>query len=432
MRKFFGKAGVVLRLLKEGVIIAFNELRANKFRTFLSLLSVSIGIFTLVAVFTVIDGLKHSVQNSLDSIGGDTMVTASNWPMGPEDEEGNLDFSGETELRWWDYVRRPPMKYDDYKYLKERLKQVKRIGFFDQFTVAAKHGRKSIPSVSVIYCTEDVLPIFNLEVAEGRGFTSNEHRTGAHVAVIGAGVAKALFNGETPVNRRIKLGGEEVVVIGALPQGNENAAVAPDTEDAVFIPYLFGQRFVNSNHSQGQIMIIADNENNVQSVVTETITLLRQHRRLKPSEKNNFSVSSLASLQEMVNSIINTVNKIGWLIAAFSLLIGGFGIANVMFVSVKERTRIIGIQKALGAKGSFIITQFMTEAVALSIAGALVGVIPIWLLTLAINIPQFPLALSLGNVLAGIAIASVIGVLSGIMPALSAARLNPVDAINSK
>lgn len=428
---------VIFRQLNEGIGFTLNELKSNKFRTFLSLLSVSIGIFTLVAVFTAIDALKASVKQSLDTVGSN-LIMVSIWPIGPEKEDGEVSFGADgediPEWRWWDYAKRPAITFENFKYLQEHLPEAKYIGFEDSFSSTVKFGRQSIEGVSITCCTKDIPHIFNFNIESGRLFSEQEQHSGSQVALLGADIANTLFNGANPIDKHIKIGGFDVVVIGVLKKSGEGMAFnIASTDDNLFIPYNYGKRFINQNNAQGDIIVAGEQDKPIEPLVSEVRAHLRLARRLRPSQKNNFSASALRIFQDAAAGIMELITNVGWLIAGFSLLIGGFGIANIMFVSVKERTRIIGIQKALGAKKYFIVTQFLTEAVILAIAGALVGILLVALILIVAPIPEvYHASLSLGNAMLGILIASIIGVVSGISPALAAAKLNPVEAINSK
>ena len=268
----------------------------------------------------------------------------------------------------------------------------------------------------------------------GRYFTEHELESSNPIGIIGHDVWLELFGGGDPVGKRIKVGNKEIFVIGVFAkQGESMVSVGSGTDLSVLMPLNAGRYMVNPKWADVSIYAKPKEGVSEQSFCDELGVLMRSHRRLAPGDKNNFSINRMTFLIEIVESIISAINLAGWIIAGFSLLIGGFGIANIMFVSVKERTNIIGIQKALGAKRYVILIQFLTEAVVLSVAGGAVGIIMVWLVISMI--PQeaaFQLGISDQNVLAGLVISSVIGIVSGISPAMSAAKLNPVDAINAK
>lgn len=431
------KGRVVVRQLSEGIVFTLNELKSNKFRTFLSLLSVSIGIFTIVAILTAVDTLEKGVRKSFESL-NTNQVSVSKWPMAPEDENGNQSTSMGPggEYRWWDYMRRPNITYDDYKFLKENLTSAQVVTYETSTRGSAKFGRKSISSSTVNLVTEGYNQTSSVKIAQGRDFSETELNSASAVAVIGYSVAETLFeDGANAIGKTFSLNGFTVNVIGVLEmEGSGGMIQMGDSNDAtIYISLFLGKQIFSLRDTDGDIVAVAKPGITNDELSEEMKLVLKNFRRTKPGEKLNFSVNQFNILEEILNKIVSSLTSIGWIIAIFSLLIGGFGIANIMFVSVKERTKIIGIQKALGAKKYFIMIQFLTEAVIMAIAGALVGLVIVWILILVAPIPDnYEVSLSLGNILMGIGVASIIGILSGALPAYAAANLNPVDAINSK
>ncbi|MCI1719936.1 MAG: ABC transporter permease [Bacteroidales bacterium] len=432
--RFVKRVRMVLKMLKEGVVFAYNELKGNKFRTFLSLLGVSIGIFCIVAVFTAIDALQKNVRKGFESLGSNA-VQISKWPgMGAEDDEGNSVMNTTGEFKWWEYMRRPPITYEDYKFLRDNSQKADAIVLNAGFTALLKNGRNSIDNAHVICPTGNFRKVVNVDLQSGRFFTEAEAEEGKTVAIIGYEVAQELYKDENPIGKSIKINGNSAIIIGVFEKQGNGILNVMATDKAVFIPFKFGKVMVDFDDSDAlDIIAIPKQGVDADEFTGELKMLMRQHRRLRPSDKYNFSTMKMTSLLDMVKTIFKAINRVGWIIAMFSLLIGGFGIANIMFVSVKERTNIIGIQKALGAKKYIILTQFLTEAVLLAIAGAIVGILLVAIILLVAPIPpEYEVTLTMGNVLAGVLIASIIGIISGLLPASAAANLNPVDAINSK
>ena len=432
---FLKKIRVVLRQLNEGLVFTFNELKTNKFRTFLSLLSVSIGIFTIIAILTAVDTLEKGVRQSFESV-NTNQVTVSKWPISPEDENGNQSVegaSGAVEYRWWEYMRRPNITYDDYKFLKNSLTTAEAVIYNAVNSATAKKGRKSINSVTTNMVTDGYEKSQNIKISSGRNMVASEIESGAAVAVIGNEVAQTLFDGEDPIGQTFTLKGHILVVVGVLEREGESLFDSMSDDAQIYIPYHRGQIIFSVRESDGDIHAIAKENCTNEDLEEEIKLLLRNYRRLSPTDKLNFSVNQYNLLEDLIKTVISSLSTVGWIIAAFSLLIGGFGIANIKFVYVKERTRIIGIQKALGAKKYFIMVQFLTEAVIMAIVGAVLGLLLVAFLIWIIPFPPtYPVSLSLYNIFLGIAVASVIGILSGAIPAYRAANLNPVDAINSK
>lgn len=421
---------MVLRLIKESVVFAFSQLQGDKFRTFLSLFGVSIGIFSIVAIFTAIDALQENVRRGFDTVGSD-IVQVSRWPMMGEDEEGNADIT--QEFKWWEYVRRPNTSYEDYRFLSANSALGEDISFSIFSSQTARYGRRSVSNASVGCITRNFNSIMKFEVAKGRYFTPDEDSKGTAVAVIGHEMAASLFEDEEPVGKRLKVGTTTATVIGVIEKQGESMVSMGDLDYSIFVPLNFGRYMVNPRWADNSIYARPKAGVAQQELVDELRMLMRAHRRLAPGQKNNFSISTMGFIMESVQQVFSMINAVGWVIAGFSLLIGGFGIANIMFVSVKERTNIIGIQKALGAKKYVIMLQFLVEAAVLAVAGGIIGILLVLLGVLLIpETESFTLTLSAANILYGVVIASVIGLLAGLIPAWSAASLNPVDAINSK
>ena len=421
---------VFVRSIRESVAFALQQLQGDKFRTFLSLLGVSIGIFSIVAIFTAIDALQENVRRGFDTISGD-LVQISKWPMMGEDEQGNSDMT--QEFKWWEYMRRPNTTYEDYKFLKANSQLGEDISFSIYTNYTASYGRKSVSRASVECITHNYNKITKFEVDQGRYFTPDEDQRGAAVAVIGAEMASSLFEDEYPVGKKIKIGPTIATVIGVIEKQGESMVSVGDIDHAIYVPLNFGRYMVNPRWAENTIYALPKAGVAQQDLVDELRMLLRAHRRLAPDQKNNFSINTMGFIMDAVGQVFSMINIVGWVIAGFSLLIGGFGIANIMFVSVKERTNIIGIQKALGAKKYVIMVQFLVEAALLAIAGGIIGILLVLLGVLVIpESESFTLTLSAGNILWGLLISTVIGLLAGLIPAWVAASLNPVDAINSK
>ncbi len=422
---------MIMKLLQESISFAFSQLRNDKFRTLLSLLGVSVGIFSIVAVLSAVDALKSNMKRGFASFGGD-VVSISKWPFSGEDEYGNSD--NLAEYRWWEYMRRPSPDVRDYKFIKANSQTASAIAMEIQFEKNLKYGRNSIPGSIVRAVTYDWNRISETDLKIGRYFTEEECVSGKPVGIIGHDVWQQLFAGADPTGKRIKVGNREITVIGLFAkQGESMIDIGGNTDLSVLIPLDAGRYMVNLKWADVSIYARPKAGVAEDDFCDELMMLMRARRRLSPSMKNDFSINKMTFLQEIVKSLLSMVNTVGWVIAGFSLLIGGFGIANIMFVSVKERTNIIGIQKALGAEKYVILAQFLTEAVFLSIAGGLFGIllvcIGVWLIPWS---SSFEMDITLRNILSGLAVSLAIGVISGLSPAIFAARLNPVDAINSK
>ena len=415
---------LLIRLILESFTFAFNSLKVNKLRTFLSLLGITIGIFAIISVFTVIDSLERFIRNSLDSMGSN-MVYIQKWPWMPPE--------GESEYPWWRYLNRPVPEFEETEEILKRGKSVEDAAYLFGFSRTAQAGSDKMDNVSIMASSYGMLNVWNLKVDRGRYFTENEMRSGAPVTVIGAEIAEKLFPGLDPVNRTVKIQGTKFLIIGTYEKKGQDAfGTSMDKNihiSAVKSFYMIDVR----NRDRGQTICVKAKPNiDSGKFIAELEGIMRNLRQLKPLEENDFALNEVSLVANQFDQFFVVFNMAGWIIGGFSILVGGFGIANIMFVSVKERTKIIGIQKSLGAKRYFILLQFIFEAIVLSIIGGVLGLILIFIGTIIVRyVSEFEIVLTLGNIITGLLISSVIGFIAGFMPARTAARLDPVAAINS-
>ncbi|AXE18853.1 ABC transporter permease [Runella rosea] len=407
----------------ESLRFAWQALRSNLLRTTLSLLGVTVGIFAIIGVFTIVDSLERSIRQSLATIGTD-VVYVQKWPW---------NFGG--EFQWWKYFQWPETSYSDYKFLAERMEGAEAVvamGFKGGLT--AKNGNNSMDAL-IQGMTYDFNKVSDVEIEKGRYFTPQEIDAGRSVAIIGAEIAETLFpNDPEPIGKSFKIKGLNYSVIGVQKKkgkGLFDIAGNPDTK--VLLPFLtFAKSFQNRINSSVSIVVKGKPEDEgLVELEAEIVGLLRTKRGLKPSQTTNFSINRPEAATKAVSSLFGVITLVGWVIGSFSILVGGFGIANIMFVSVKERTNLIGIQKSLGAKNYFILFQFLFEAIFLSLIGGLVGIGLVYLMSF-IQLGTLEIILSPKNILLGLSVSSIIGVLAGIVPAFGAARMDPVEAIRAK
>jgi putative ABC transport system permease protein len=403
----------------ESLIFAYQALRSNILRTTLSLLGVSVGIFAIVAVFTAVDSLNKNIRSEIDSFAGSGVLYVGKWP-----------WIMQNNYPWWKYLNRPEMKYTEFQFLKDNLKSAKAIAIIDNGRSASAALGSSSMDVNMTGASYEYNQITSVPVKFGRYFLPIESENALNVVIIGAKVSENL---QATVGDQIKLNGIKFQVIGVIEKkGSDILSFGGTPDEKVFIPYSTFSAVFQKDQPAPDIAIKAlDDDIGQENLEGEVTGLMRSLRSIKPKQESNFSVNRLDGLNQFFDGIFAALNVAGALIAGFSLLVGGFGIANIMFVSVKERTNIIGIQKSLGAKNYFILFQFLFEAVFLSLIGGLVGIGLVVLLTL---IPQdaLPLVLSMKNIVTGLFISSFIGILSGIIPAWVAAKMDPVIAIRSK
>lgn len=412
---------VYLRLLRESFGFAINALRNNKLRTILSLLGVTIGIFSIIAVLAAVDSLDRKIKSDMSSLDKNTMYL-KRFSFGP------------SEIPRWKREQYPDVTYDEFEYLKNSVNGMDKTTY-QLFTnrEIIKYESKVVSDVNVVPATHEFVEIQSLKFTDGRFFNESESNSGTPVAIIGYEIANSLFENSDPIGKKVRLYGQRFTIIGVLEkQGQGMFGDSNDT--SVFIPVNFlRNKYGDHNDFMTPIIVIKPNEGvDIDEFKGEIIQKLRNKRGLKVGQEDNFFIDVLSGFTDLIDGIVGTMNMIGWLISGFSLLVGGFGVANIMFVSVKERTNLIGIQKSLGAKNKFILLQFLFEAIILCLIGGIIGLLFVWgIAALLSNLLEFEFVLSFGNILLGTGLAAVIGLISGILPAISASKLDPVEAIRT-
>lgn len=410
-----------INLIIESFRFAWQALKGNALRTMLSLLGVTVGIFSIIGVLTMVDSLEANVRNSLSSIGEKT-IYVDKWPW--IFEEGDYP--------WWKYFMRPRPKFSEYQYLREASRNSQAVSIIDWAVGNARYQSSSYDALCQ-GITFDFAEITEIPIIEGRYFTEQESESGTNVTILGGEVAETLFPTGGGIGKSIKINGQKFTVIGIQEKkGKQLVDVGGNPDTKIYMPFLRHKRIFSSGNLYGIITLkgYADDEN-MEMLESETTGLMRTKRGLKPTEDDNFALNSPDAAASAMSKVFSSLRVGGYIIGAFALLIGGFGIANIMFVSVKERTNIIGIQKSLGAKNYFILFQFLFESIFLCLLGGIIGLLLVYLASF-IQLGPLKLIVTLGNVITGISIASIIGVLSGIIPASQAAGMNPVEAIRAK
>ena len=410
-----------LKLLSESFILAFGAMAANRLRTFLSLLGITIGILAIISVFTVVDGMKDYVRNSVQSL-GDDIIYVHKWPW---------EFGG--DYPWWKYWQRPVPSVEDAEELQRRLKTAQGICFRVGTKKTVAFLNNSVESVDVNAVSHDWNKIRDLNLLDGRYFTSAESASGRNVGILGYEISNALFGDLSPVGKMVKMGGKRILIIGKLDKDGESI-FGNNKDNYLIVPINFARNLFNlrKENLDPMVMVKAKPGISNEELKDEITGVLRSVRRLKPSAENNFALNETSLISKGFEGLFILLDFAGWFIGGFSILVGGFGIANIMFVSVRERTSQIGIQKALGAKNYFILFQFLFEAILLCLMGGVIGLVIVFLIVQAVNaFLDMEMALTWFNIMRGILISVIIGLVSGIIPAFSASRLDPVEAIRS-
>ena len=414
---------LLLKLIKESFIFAYQSVIVNKLRTALSLLGITIGIFAIISVFTIVDSLETNIRTSLNSL-GTNIIYVQKWPW--TEENG-------AEYQWWKYVNRPVPSFEEYRELENRSILAQDVGFVVSVMNTSKFENNKIENTRFIGVSNNIEKIRTIEIEKGRYFTSFEINSGRNIAVIGYSIAKNLFPNSNPLGKIIRVEGFKLKVIGIINKEGK-ATFSDSMDESVIIPVTFIRNVIDIKNEDFNPELWVRAKPNVSNaeLIDEIRQILRSVRRLKPTAEDNFALNQTSMLNKELEAFFSVLNMAGWFIGLFSLLVGGFGIANIMFVGVKERTTQIGVQKALGAKGYFILSEFLFEAVLLSVFGGAVGLLLVWTGTIIINyMAGFNIDLTIGNIILGIGISSFIGLISGLAPAWKAARMDPVTAINT-
>jgi putative ABC transport system permease protein len=411
-----------IRLFFESLGSALRALVENKLRTFLSLLGIVIGIFSIISVFTMVDALNKKISDSVASL-GDNIIYVQKWPW---------EFGG--DYPWWKYMSRPLPKLEETNDIRRRSQLADGVCFSASASRTVKYGNLAMGDANFEAVSEDYDKISTFDIADGRYFTDAEQSAGRAVCIIGPVVVENLFAGADPLGKIVSVNGAKMTVIGVFKREGDN--MFGNTHDSeVLVPVQFGRTLINISKEQNNPFILVKAKAGITNddLIAELEGIMRGVRRIKPADEQNFALNQTSLLSQGFAGLFGIVNIAGGIIGIFSILVGGFGIANIMFVSVKERTNLIGIKKSLGAKNYFILLEFLFEAVILCLIGGIIGLLIIYLLTVAANaFMDAGISLTMKNISLAMIISVVIGLLAGIIPAWSASRLNPVDAIRSK
>ena len=335
---------ILLRIFFESFRFAWHAIVSNKLRTFLSLLGVTIGILSVITVFTIVDSLEKNVRDSINKLGSD-VIYIQKWPWGTSDGG---------EYKWWDFMRRPEVEIREMNKLITKLRKAESIAFMISANRTLRYLNNSVEGVTVMAVSYHWKSIRNFDLANGRYFTELEVDGAKNYIILGHTIALSLLNDLDNIGEEIKINGEKATVIGVFSKEGEDIT-GNSLDDAVVIPVSFGYKLMNKRFSNPAILAKAKTDVSNDELMNELTGIMRSLRRLKPKMPDNFAMNEISLISSQLDSVFSVIGLAGWIIGGFSILVGGFGIANIMFVSVKERTKQIGVQKSLGAKNSFIL-----------------------------------------------------------------------------
>jgi putative ABC transport system permease protein len=401
---------------------ALQELRGNKLRSALSLLGITIGIFCIIAVLTVLDSMQHNIRKEVATLGSDVLYIGR-WPW--------MDDGG--EYKWWEYWRRPSMTVREVRAIQRDVPDAGLVTLaLSTPNNTLRRQDNEIQGITAYATLAGFDQIQNIEMGRGRYLSSSELDGGTTVAVLGQAVYESLFPGDIdPTGKTVAFQGRKFMIAGVMKKTGQNVA-GFDFDNCIIYPYFAANLDISSLNYDPMLLVKARPGVPIEDLKVEVEGALRRVRKLRPGAENNFAFNQLSQVSARLDAMFTVINGVGWLIGGFSLVVGLFGIANIMFVTVKERTRFIGLKKAVGARPKVILTEFLTEAVVLCCIGGLIGIGCVLILSLILtHLADFPVTLSAKNFTIGVGISTIVGLLAGIIPAYRASRLDPVVAIRS-
>ena len=414
-----------IEIIGSSLKMALQEFRSNKMRTFLSLLGITFGIFCIISVISTISSMEAAIQNDLKSLGSSTSIIIDKW-----------DYKGDGDnYPWWKYVKRPVPKYEEMKSLKENVPQLATAIYLTNTNSTIEYGDNILTGVNYNGVTEDFAISQKLDIGQGRFFQQNEFDRGTNSIVIGNSIAEKLFiKPEKAIGKVVRLkDGKPAIVIGVFAKQGNSIVNIWDFDNTIFMTNSFMKQIVRYDQSNGNIMVEGKPNVSLDEFKDELTGRMRAIRKLSPTQEDNYALNDIASFSANVHELFGNITLGGWAITALSLIVGMFGVANIMFVTVRERTSQIGLKKAIGAKRGIIMMEFLLESAFLCIIGGLIGLLAVFILTQIFSaIFSFKVFITAGTILFAIGICLTVGVLAGIVPAYIAAKMDPVVAIRSK
>jgi putative ABC transport system permease protein len=415
----------VLTILWNSFKMALQELRVNKLRTFLSLFGITIGIFCIIGVLATIDSLQTKIKSDLSSFGNNT-IYIDKWSYGGG--------GGEGDYPWWKYMKRPSMKVSEMETIQKKSYLASNIAFFVSSQQPFSYEENVLKGVLLYGITNDFNKIQAFNIAYGRYFKDTDFERGVPFGVIGYEVASELFGKpEKALGKTVSYRGRRLAVIGIIEKQGSSMLGGFDYDKSCIVTYNYFASVFNPDNSSPYIMVQAKPGIPSKALQDELNGVMRQLRKLSPTQEDNFTCNDVAQFKDQIESVFGSINSGGWAIAGLSLIVGAFGVANIMFVTVRERTSQIGLKKAIGARSSTILYEFLLESAFLCIIGGLVGLFLVWILALGLStVLPFAITIAPSIIFLALSICIILGVISGIIPASIASKMNPVDAIRSK
>lgn len=401
---------------------AMGELRKNKLRTFLSLLGITFGIFCIISVMATVSSLERNVRNSFKSFGNNT-VYVQKWQWG-----------GGSDYPWWKYMNRPQPRYREMQPLRDKVTLAKHVAYTFASTASIDYEDETLSGVRWFAVTEEYSDIQPVEIGLGRFISPAEFSNGSSVMVMGYVIAEKLFGkAETAVGKNVAIKGKKATIIGLIKKQGQSLIGGWDFDNSVLMPYLFAGQIGDERFGDPFILVKGRENIPVDDLKNELRGVMRGVRRLNPKQEDNFALNDVNTGTAQLSSIFDGITLGGVAITILSFIVGIFGVANIMFVTVRERTSIIGLKKAIGAKRRTILLEFLMESAFLCVLGGILGLILVFLLTLFLtSVLKFEVVISWGLFLGAVITCILTGILAGLIPAFIAAKMDPVVAIRSK
>tara|TARA_Y100001978_G_C23672059_1_gene424324 strand:- start:366 stop:1577 length:1212 start_codon:yes stop_codon:yes gene_type:complete len=400
----------MILLFIESFHISLSAVFANKTRSMLTALGIIIGVVSVTMMGTLISGLDRTFENSMSWLGKDILYVS------------RYEWFGDME--WWEVRNRPRMRPEYVDKVKERSKYALAVAPVMQRGADLSRGEKKTRT-EIFGTNEDYMETITTNIVQGRFFSKNEDRSGARVTVIGNGIKEAFFGETDPIGEYIKIDNIKFRVIGVLEKQGKFLGLFSVDKQAILPIGAYNRIFSKRGWMRLSIKIP---ENRIEEGVDEISSVMRHIRGLKPNQKNDFAINQTKAFEKNYNTLKLAIGGTGTFITLLSLIVGGIGVMNIMFVSVKERTREIGVRKAIGATRAMILGQFLMEAVAICVLAGLIGLSISYILSILLN-QIFPSNLDLVLAMFSILMSIVVGVVSGVIPSYKAANLDPIDSL---
>jgi putative ABC transport system permease protein len=413
-----------LEIVGSSFKMALQEFRSNKLRTFLSLLGITFGIFCIISVLSTIASMESAIQDDLKSLGSNTSIYIDKW-----------EYRDDNNYPWWKFIKRPVPKYEEMKLLKQNVPLLANATYITNVNANLEYGDDILTGLNYWGVTEDFSNSQSIQIAEGRYLQQSDFDQAANSIVIGNTLAEKLFvKPEKAVGKIVSLKNDKrAVIIGVIKKQGQSMIDMWDFDNSIFMPYTFMKQMFTYETGNGRIIVDGKPNVKLDDLKGELTGAMRSIRKLKPTEDDNYALNDIQAFSQQVHELFGNVSIGGWAISILSLIVGMFGVANIMFVTVRERTSQIGLKKAIGAKRKTIVMEFLLESAFLCIIGGLIGLVAVLILAQIFSaILSFKVFVAGGTIVMAIGICLFVGVAAGIIPALIAARMDPVVAIRTK